>query len=118
VVAYRVYHRTVKTDPPNIDDFRSNKAKGQPPRGPEIDDPSLWDGISAMDTLERAMKRARQFPMHGAFVAELHIPPGGSIVAQRTLRTPGHYTLHGAAEDLLACVVGIFPVEPLDEGQQ
>ncbi len=107
-----MFHRTVQTDPPTVDDFASNRAKGWPPRGAEVGDPGLWDGISAMDTLERARKRARQFPQHGTFIAVLHIPPDAPITAARTLRTPGHYTLHGAAADLLACVAEVVPVDP------
>ena len=114
-VVYRIFHRTVKTDPPTSDAFRSNKAHGQPPRGPELDDLTLWEGISVMDTLERALKRARQFPIHGAFIAELRIPPDAPIAARRTLKTPGHYTLHGLPEELLACVEQVIPVEPSDE---
>ena len=112
---YRVFHRTVQADPPTVEDFQSNKAKGWPPRGAEVDDPALWDGISVMDTLERARKRARHFPQHGAFIAVLRIPPDAPITAARTLRTPGHYTLHGAPSDLLACVAKVVAVEPAKE---
>jgi hypothetical protein len=115
VVAYRVFHRTVATNPPTLGAFLSNKAKGLPPRAAEVDDPSLWDGISVMDTLERALKRARQFPMHGTFVAELTISPDAPIRATRTLKTPGHYTLHASPQVLLNCVTQVFPVEPQHE---
>ncbi len=116
MVAYRVSHRTVATDPPTIDAFMSNQAQGVPPRGPELDDPSPWEGISGLDTLERALKRARQFPMHGGFVAEPTSPPAASTTAQRTLRTPGHYTLHGSPQDLLDCVTQVFAIESPQEG--
>lgn len=111
-IVYRVFHRTVTADPPTADDFLSNRAKGRQPRAAEVDDSRLWDGISVMDTLARALNRARQFPQHGGFVAVLHIPPNVSVVATRTLRTPGHYTLHGAPDILLACVVEVVAVEP------
>ncbi len=114
-VLYRVFHRTVQADPPTADDFLSNRAKGQPQRNAEKFNPALWDGISVMDTLDRAQKRAREFPQHGAFIAVLRIPPDARITATRTLRTPGHYTLHGAPADLLACVAEVIAVEPVKE---
>lgn len=117
MIVYRVFHRTVKADPPTVDDFMSNQAKGRPPRGAEVGNPELWGGISVMDTLDRARKRAQQFPQHGVFIAVLHIPPAGPVTAARTLTTPGHYTLHGAPADLLACVAEVIPVEPAEEAR-
>ena len=95
----------------------SNRAKGRPPRGAELQDPSLWDGISVMDTIERAIERARRFPMHGAFVAELTIAPDVPISWRRTLTTEGHFTLHGTPEALLGCVSRVISIESA-EGTQ
>lgn len=70
-----------------------------------------------MDTLERGLARARQFTMHGAYLAELTIPTDDLITCQRTTRTEGHYTLHGSADAILACVTRVIPVGVLEEGE-
>lgn len=115
-VLYRVLHRTVKADPPTLDDFKSNKARGEDPRGPEIEDHSIWDAVSMSDTFQRALKRARRFPQHGMFIAEVSIPEGSMIVARPTLGR-GHYSVHGAPDALLGCVTRVIPVDPPEEGQ-
>jgi hypothetical protein len=115
LVLHRVLHRTVKTDPPTLDDFKSNKALGEDPRGPEIDDPSIWDSVSMTDTFPRALKRAGRFPQHGAFIAEVSIPEGAMVVVRKTLGK-GHYSVHGSPEMLLDCVSRVIPVDAPEEG--
>lgn len=115
-VVYRIFYRTVKTDPPSRESLTSNKALGRPPRGAEIRDPSLWDGLSVMDTLELALERAREYPMHGAYVAELTFSDDILIVAKKT-GGRGHYTLYGAADTLRACITRVYPVDRPEEGQ-
>lgn len=117
LVAYRIFHRTVKTDPPSRRDFMSNKDLGKAPRGDELRDPSLWEGLSVMDTLERGVARAEQFQMHGSFVAELTLPIGGLIHWKRTGKAQGHFTVWGNADAILACVTGVIDVNAPEEGQ-
>jgi hypothetical protein len=99
----------VLTDPPTVDDFLSNKAKGRAPRS---DDPAvihLWDGLSVFATLAQARRKARGAPYLGPYVAALSIPEGASARFERT-RGPGHYTLWAEASDLLAWVVSVVRV--------
>lgn len=116
-VAYRIFHRTVQGENPTRRDFMSNREKGKPPRKGEIADPTLHGGISVMDTLEKALQRAKDFPMHGDYIAEVTIPEGSLIVARRTTRTEGHYTLFGNADAILACVTRVIQVNAPEEGQ-
>ncbi len=83
----------------------------------EEKDMALWEGISVMDTLDRAMKRARRFTMHGAYIAEISVPNNGLALCKRTLKTPGHHTFYANADLILSCVTRIIPVEPEEEGQ-
>jgi hypothetical protein len=98
-------------------DFTSNKDLGKKPRNAEIADPSLHGGLSVMDTLERALERAREYPMQGTFVAELTIPTDSLIMVKRTTKTPGHYTLFGNADTILRCVTQVISVASLEVGQ-
>jgi hypothetical protein len=78
----------------------------------------LAEGVSVMETLEQARLRARKVrALRGKrFIAEVRIPDGSEIMFERTTRTPGHFTLWGDADEMLACVVSISPVEEVDLG--
>ena len=104
------FFRIVRGSRPTRQDFLSNKDKGLPPRGPEIDDPAEWAGISVFDTRERAerLARRRNFAL-GAFVAELRIPDDAPVLVRKTFG-PGHYTLWGVPPVFLALVVDTRPV--------
>lgn len=103
----RVFYRVVRTDPPTRRDFLSQQALGLPLQNP--DDRELWEGISVQATEQQARKRAR-LPGFGRYIAEIVIAEGGSIAWRRTGRQPGHHTLWGDPDDLLACVVRTVPV--------
>ena len=103
----RVFYRVVATDPPTQRDFLSHKALGIPLRSPN--DQDLWEGISVQATEQQARKRAR-LPGFGRYIAGLVVREGGSISWRRTGRQPGHHTLWGDPEELLACVVRTIPV--------
>lgn len=103
----RVFYRVVRTDPARARDFTSNRALGKPPRGPELDDPRLHDGLSVSDSLENLRSKARALGMRG-YLARLAIPAGAPIRAEKTLG-PHHWTLWGAPNAFLACVV--YPLE-------
>lgn len=94
-------YRVVKTNPPTLRDF----IPLQQHYGEHGDDPPerarLWSGLSVFATLAQARRQARRFPALGTFVAEVQIPDSVDVHLERTLRTPGHFTLWGEAELLL-----------------
>jgi hypothetical protein len=103
---FRIVHR----NPASREDFLSNRDRGLPPRGPEIDDPAEWAGISVFDTLERARRLAlRRNLALGAFIAELHVAEDAPVIARKTFG-PGHYTLWGTPETFVDLVVDIHPI--------
>jgi hypothetical protein len=103
-----IVYRVVRADPPTVADFRSHEARGRPvPPGAPEESRRLWSGISVYDTEERARQTARDYPRLGAYIAELDIPEGGTVRAQRTTKSLGHYTLWGDAVAMLACVVAV-----------
>ena len=74
----RTFYRTVRADPPTLDDFASNRSKGLPPP----DDPErrrLWDGLSCYNTQTQARRNALKRPSLGRYIAELQIPENGPI---------------------------------------
>jgi hypothetical protein len=107
-----VYFRIVKTNPPQPDDFTSNRDKGLPQRGAEVGDPSLWTGISLYDSRDRAARQARRYRL-GGYVATLDIPDSTSSDSdqvRKTLGDPHHYTLWGEPAHVLSLVVRVDPV--------
>jgi hypothetical protein len=75
---YRLFYRIVRTDPPGLQDFTSNRALGkQVPLDPE--QAALWDGLSVQSTLAQARRRRRASPMLGICIAVLRIPLDGSV---------------------------------------
>jgi hypothetical protein len=71
----------------------------------------LWSGVSVYDTPDRARQTALDYPRLGTHIATLDIPEEGSILAERTTNSLGHYTLWGDPTTMLACVIAIRPVE-------
>ncbi len=112
----RVFYRIVLTDPPTVADFESRQAKGLPPRGAELRRPELYRGLSLYATEVQAGETARRFPALGNFIAAVAIPVNGPFRVEQTLR-PGHYTLWGEPEDLLAAVVATVPIAWPEEGK-
>jgi hypothetical protein len=101
----RVLYRIITEAEPEAN-FLSNAAKGLPPRGPEMGNPIIYNGLSTFDTLEAAQdvantKIAPALARRGRKVlgyAKLHIPsdtPGVNVT--KTLG-PGHYTVTGGYE--------------------
>ena len=110
----RVFYRIVRSDPPTALDFTSNAARGRPLHDPSPEALRLWDGISVNATEAQARRRARQMPMLGSHIARLDVPPDAAVRAERTTRTPGHYTLWADPAALLTCVTAVVPVSPVD----
>ena len=103
------YYRIIQEELATEADFEPYAAQGRPaPSDPYLR--RLWQGISVYDSLERAMSQARKRPSLGAYVAELEIPWGRNIQAERTGHRRGHHTLWGEPKALLACVVRVVPV--------
>ena len=82
------------------DSFLSNMAKCLPRRGPEVDDPTIWAGISCYNTARQAERTARRYPSIGTRLAEVLISGDPRVVVRQSIR-PGHYTVL-ACPDLLA----------------
>ena len=91
-----LYRLITETEP--VANFVSNAAKGLAPRGPEIGNALIHQGISMFNSLEKAMSRIPLLERGGKSVlgvAQVVIPhsaPGISIV--KTLGA-GHYTVTG-----------------------
>jgi hypothetical protein len=75
----------------------------------------LWEGLSVFETLEQARQKASAFPAQGDFIATIVIPDDSRITYERTGKSEGHYTLWGAAHDLLRCVIAVGPVHSFKE---
>lgn len=103
-MAFRCY-RVVRSLPPTRLDFLSNEAKGLTPRGPEKTLPELNSGLSVFDSAARAQDAARRLPFARA-ICVLELPDGGAISVRKTLG-PGHYTVWGDPDALLASVRGV-----------
>src|SRR5262245_43486234 len=108
--APRTFYRIVKTNPPTVADFTSNLALGRVPQHPDPRVLRLWNGLSVFDQESRARQKAREMPYLGRYIAELRVLEGDPLRYQRTLRTPGHYTLWGSADVILSRVVGVAPI--------
>ena len=66
-------YRVTATNPPTIEDLKSNKEKGLTPRTPEIRDPKIYEAVSTWETFEQAADKARAYSSLGNYVAELDV---------------------------------------------
>ncbi len=108
----RLFYRIVRTDPPTIADFLSNRARGKARR--PVESVREWEGLSLFDTEAQARRMARRFPRLGVYIAALRVPADGPIVVEQTFG-PGHYTLWGDPQDFLPRVVAVVPVAQQQE---
>ena len=105
--AYRLLHRIVRTNPPTLDDFLSNLARGRPiPNDPE--DARVWDGLSVYSTAAQARRKRRTSPVLGSFIAVLRVPLDDSVRIERT-RGDGHHTIWGEPVTLSGLVIAVEP---------
>lgn len=109
-VSVRVLYRIALTNPPTLADFTSFAALGRRLRRADPNVDRLWDGVSMYDTEERARQKAKQLPYLGNHLARVVISAGTAFRVQRTLASPGHYTVWGDPASLLGCVTGVVPV--------
>jgi hypothetical protein len=66
--------------------------------------------VSVNATEAQARRRARQYPLLGAYIARIEIPPAAAVRIERMTRIPGHYTIWASSADLLGFVVAVVPV--------
>ena len=79
--------------------FLSNAAKGLAPRGPEVANPSIHNGLSMFDSLEGAAAKVPVIERGGGTVlgiGEVRIPAGAVDVSVAKTLGAGHYTVTGA----------------------
>ncbi len=105
------FYRIVAGRAPTADDFRSNRDKGLPPRGPELADPSLWTGFSVFDRREAAATRARRYGL-GTHVAALRLPQEWVDDPRRVRKTLGarHFTVWATFPELEPFITDVTPV--------
>src|SRR5215211_8313499 len=101
----RPFYRLVRSNPPTMDDFVSNKAKAIPMARPDPEVALLWDGISVYATETQARNQARVKPWLGAYIAELVVTENDPITVRRSGTGRGYHTLWGDPAELNARVV-------------
>ena len=100
-------YRIVWTNPPTVDDIKSNAALWRQPCADTPEVLRLGREISLFDSIERARRQAWRNPWRGdAYIAELRIPVGAFRI--EATRSQGHYTLWGLPHAILSYVT---PVE-------
>lgn len=114
VIPLNTVYRIVWTDPPTIEDFRSNTEMGVPLRRTSPHAARLWDGISVYRTHSQARKTARKYPpwLGRGFIARVVIPANAEVRLERTLNSAGHYTMWADATAVLSWVDTLVPVTP------
>jgi hypothetical protein len=107
------FYRILAGEAPTADDFRSNRARGLPPRGPELADPGLWTGLSLFDRREEAERRARRYRL-GTHLAVLDLAEGWVDDPTRLRKTlgPHHFTAWGTFSEFEARIREVVPVRP------
>src|SRR5215213_3925060 len=106
----RSFYRLVRSNPPTLDDFRSNQAKGIPMARPDPEVALLWSGISVYATEAQARNQAKAKPWLGAFIAELEVDENDPITFRRSGTGRGHHTLWWEPEELGARVLRIIDI--------
>ena len=106
----RRFYRLVRSNPPTLDDFLSNREKGIPMARPDPEVALLWDGLSVYATETQARNQAKAKPWLGAYIAELSIAEADPITFRRSGTSRGHHTLWGDPFELLARALRIAKV--------
>lgn len=91
---YLLFHRIVKSDPPDLSDFMSNAAQGKQltDQTPDPLTTRMWDGLSVFDSEEGARQKAIAIPRLGRFIVTLPVLDQPGILWQRTGKG-GHCTI-------------------------
>jgi hypothetical protein len=108
----RLFYRIVKTNPPTIWDFLSHQERGVIFRRPlDAEALRISTGVSVYEDEEQARSTAELFRRkHGRYIAAAEIDEEGPIHWERTTANPGHYTLWGKPEEMLARVRSVVSV--------
>lgn len=104
------FYRLVRSNPPTLDDFTSQKEKGIPMARPDPEIALLWDGISVYATEIQARNQAKAKPWLGSYIAEIAFSEGDPIVFRRTGTGRGHHTLWGDPVELRALLTRVIAV--------
>lgn len=120
---FRLVHVSDAEDPALLEDMRSNASKGRPPRGRELRQPAIHDGLSAYKTCRGAINRrrlvaerlerlGRDEPVRiGDYVARLELE-GPDVGYEDRDEPDGHLTIWASPSRLAGAVAHIFPAEP------
>jgi hypothetical protein len=100
-------YRIVRTNPAQIRDFLSERARGAPLKFETARALRLWDGLSVYRTREQAAVRATMTPRLGQYVAELAVPLDGSIELELDNGRNGHCTSWGDPWTIRTLVVSV-----------
>jgi len=96
-------YRIISNSEP-VENFVSNAARGLAPRGPEIGNTLIHEGISMFDSIGAAASRVPILERAGKTVygiAEMSIREGAGVSVTRTLGA-GHYTVSGEASKIVS----------------
>lgn len=111
----RTFYRLVMSDPATRDDFLSYEALGLVPEDATDEQRRICKGVSVNATRTQALKRRRLPALRRyLYTAELVVPEGSNITYERSGSQPGHHTLYGDPDDLLACVTACKHVDEVD----
>jgi hypothetical protein len=104
----RIFYRSVKTNPPTVDDFRSHAARGRPCPSNEPTLVHEWEGLSVFTTYEQARANAAKWKWRiGEYVAEVSTPDDLPITVEGP-DSRGHANLYDIeAQALLRCVTRV-----------
>jgi hypothetical protein len=106
----RTLYHVVKSRSPSVNDFKSQRELGRPP---QIDPtPPEYDGVSFTEHMEQSLDLARRFPRMGDYIAEVIIPDGPPLRCEPTFG-PGHWTVYGPREEMVACVANVIHKDDL-----
>ena len=113
--AVGTHFRIVRTNPPTDEDFKSYTALGIRPRQPNPDEETLhlFDGVSVLDTPQRARAYIEKGRVRGEYIARLDIPEGTSVTYEGPKR--GHGNLYGGLPHVLRqYVTDVIHVDQVD----
>src|SRR3954452_16955028 len=106
----RLLFRIIVAESATREDFLSFAVLGRLlPEGATPDVANRWHGISMYDTEERARAVAGRVGL-GADIAAIDVTDAQPVRIERTGRRPGHYTVWGDPDALLARVTAIVSV--------
>jgi hypothetical protein len=102
----RTFYRIIRGPIPTLEDFKSGKQLGKPLRDPRM--VREWaTGISAFDSFEHAVERARAVHFRlGTWVIALSIPDDSSIEWAQTAQDSRHYMIYSPPFEALPLVEG------------